>query len=92
MKLQIQIETNDGKVTTTTAQPPEFAKWEQKTGFTIQQAQEKIGISDLMFLAWNALKREAAGKPVKPYEIWCDTVDDIRSEEVDSPKATPPEA
>jgi hypothetical protein len=92
MKLQIKIELNDGQNITTTAQPPEFAKWEQKTGFTIQQAQEKIGISDLMFLAWNALKREAAGKPVKPYEIWCDTVVDITVGDSDSPKATAEEA
>ena len=92
MKLQIHIETNDGKTATTTAQPPEFAKWEQKTGFTIQQAQEKIGISDLMFLAWNALKREAAGKPVKPYEIWCETVVDITVGNDDSPKAIAEEA
>ena len=92
MKLQIQIETNDGKTVTTTAQPPEFAKWEQKTGYTIQQAQEKIGISDLMFLAWNALKREAAGKPVKPYEIWCETVVDITVGETEVPKVTAEEA
>ena len=88
MKLQIQIETTNGQTVTTTAQPPEFAKWEQKTGFTIQQAQEKIGISDLMFLAWNALKREAAGKPVKPYDVWCDTVVDITVGDNENPKAT----
>ena len=92
MKLPIQIETTNGQTVTTTAQPPEFAKWEQKTGFTIQQAQEKIGISDLMFLAWNALKREAAGKPVKPYEIWCDTVVDITVGDNENPKATAEEA
>ena len=92
MKLQIQIETTNGQTVSTTAQPPEFAKWEQKTGFTIQQAQEKIGISDLMFLAWNALKREAAGKPVKPYEIWCDTVVDITVGDNENPKATAEEA
>lgn len=92
MKLQIQIETNDGKVITTTAQPPEFAKWEQKTGFTIQQAQEKIGISDLMFLAWNALKREAAGKPVKPYDVWCEMIVDITVGDQEVPKVIAEEA
>ena len=92
MKLQIQIETNDGKVTTTTAQPPEFAKWEQKTGFTIQQAQEKIGISDLMFLAWSALKREAAGKPVKPYDVWCEMIVDITVGDQEVPKVIAEEA
>jgi len=92
MKLQIHIETSNGQTVTTTAQPPEFAKWEQKTGFTIQQAQEKIGISDLMFLAWNALKREAAGKPVKPYDVWCDTVVDITVGETEVPKVIAEEA
>lgn len=92
MKLEIKIETGNGEIVTTTAQPPEFAKWEQKTGYTIQQAQEKIGISDLMFLAWNALKREAAGKPVKPYEIWCDTVVDITVGDTEAPKVTAEEA
>ena len=92
MKLEIKIETGNGEIVTTTAQPPEFAKWEQKTGYTIQQAQEKIGISDLMFLAWNALKREAAGKPVKPYEIWCETVVDITVGDTEVPKATAEEA
>ena len=92
MKLEIKVETNDGKLTTATAQPPEFMKWEQKTGFTIQKAEEKIGIADLMFLAWNAIKREAAGKPVKPFEVWCETVVDITVGNDEAPKATAEEA
>tara|TARA_R110002126_G_scaffold417_4_gene2878 strand:+ start:358 stop:567 length:210 start_codon:yes stop_codon:yes gene_type:complete len=52
----------------------------------------KIGISDLLFLAYNSMKREAAGKPVKGYEVWCETVADIEAGNTDSPKATPPEA
>ena len=91
MKLQIHIETNDGRTATTTAQPPEFAKWEQKTGYTIQQAQEKIGISDLVFLAYHAMKREAAGKPVKPIDIWTETISEVIVGEA-NPKATQSEA
>jgi hypothetical protein len=90
MKLPITIEYMSGDTATYTAQPPEWAKWENKTGYTISQAQEKIGISDLLFLAWNAMKREAGGKPVKPYEIWCETVSDVRTGDED-PKVTPPE-
>ena len=30
-----------------------------------------------MFLAYNAMKREAAGKPVKSFEVWMETVADI---------------
>jgi hypothetical protein len=38
------------------------------------------------------MKREAAGKPVKPYEAWIETVSDIQTGEVESPKVTPLEA
>ena len=74
------------------AHPPEFAKWEQKTGFIISQAQEKIGISDLLFLSYHAMKREAAGKPVKPFEVWCETVTEVSVGETIDPKATQSEA
>jgi hypothetical protein len=37
------------------------------------------------------MKREAGGKPIKGYEIWCETVADVTVGEV-LPKATPPEA
>jgi hypothetical protein len=91
MKLPITIEYMSGESATYTAQPPEWAKWEQKTSLTISQAQEKIGISDLLFLAWHAMKREAGGKPVKGYEIWCETVADVQVGDND-PKVTEPEA
>ena len=91
MKLNIEVTYQSGEVATYTAAPPEWQKWEQKSGFTIQQAEDKIGISDLLFLAYHAYKREAAGKPIKGYEIWCETVADIGAGEA-SPKVTPPEA
>jgi len=37
------------------------------------------------------MKREAAGQPVKPYEIWCDTVVEVTVGET-NPKVTDPEA
>ena len=86
MKLPITIEYNSGDVATYVAAPPEWAKWEMKTGKTIKQAVESIGVSDLMFLAYHAMKREAAGKPVKSYEIWMETVSNIMAGE-DDPKA-----
>jgi len=69
MKLAITIEYNNGDSATYTAAPPEWVKWEKSTGNNISQAQDKIGISDLVFLAYHAMKREAAGKPVKPIEV-----------------------
>ena len=91
MKLPITIEYVSGSSETYTAQPPEWAKWEQKTGNIISQAQDKIGISDLMFLAYNAMKRESGGKPVKPFEAWCESVADVVVG-VDDPKVTSAEA
>jgi hypothetical protein len=87
MKLAITIEYTSGDSATHVALPPEWMKWEQKTGNTIQQVQEKLGIADLMFLAYHAMKREAGGKPVKAFDVWCETVTDIKVGETDSPKA-----
>ena len=53
MKLAITIEFASGESATYTALPPEWMKWEQKTGNTIQQVSEKLGIADLMFLAYH---------------------------------------
>jgi hypothetical protein len=91
MKLPIIIEYNSGESATYIAQPPEWAKWEKQTGHTLSKAQEVIGIWDLMFLAYNAHKREAAGKPVKPFDIWMETVADV-STGLSDPKAISPEA
>lgn len=77
MKLPITIEYNDGSQATYTAAPPEWVRWEKSTGNTISQAQEKIGISDLVFLAYYAMRREAAGKPVKPLEVWTETIAEV---------------
>ena len=92
MKLAINIEHISGESATYLALPPEWMKWENKTGNTLQQVQEKLGISDLLFLAYHAMKRESAGKPVKPFEVWAETVSDITVGETDSPKVIPSEA
>ena len=88
MKLQVTIEFVTGENETYLVLPPEFMKWEQKTGNTIQQIAEKLGIADLMFLAYHSMKREAAGKTVKPFDVWCETVIDISIGETEHPKVT----
>jgi hypothetical protein len=91
MKLPITIEFTNGDQATYVAAPPEWVKWEKHTGNTIAQAQERIGISDLVFLAYYAMKREAAGKPIKTLEVWTETIADVVVGEA-NPKATPSEA
>ena len=77
MKLPITIEYHDGTQETFTAAPPEWVKWEKQFGNTIAQAQDKMGITDLVFLAYHAMKRQSAGKPVKPIEVWTETIADV---------------
>jgi hypothetical protein len=78
MKIEITVELTNGNTETFTAQPPEWVKWEKMTGFTIGQAQDKIGVADLVFLAYHAMKREAGGKPVKNLDQWTETIADIQ--------------
>lgn len=90
MKLNIEVEYFSGEVATYVAATPEWSKWESKTGKTIQDA-ETIGINDLLFLGYQAMKREAAGTPLKPYEVWIETVAEVSASSA-NPKATPLEA
>ena len=50
-----------------------------------------MGVSDMLFLAYHAMKREMAGKPVKTFEVLCETVSDIIVGDA-NPKVTQPEA
>ena len=90
MKLHIEVEYFSGEAVTFVAASPEWSKWESKTGKTIQQA-ESIGINDLLFLGYHAMKREAAGTPIKPYEVWIETVAEVSASNA-NPKASPLEA
>jgi hypothetical protein len=89
MKQAIKVEFNDGEVATYVAAPPEWAKWEEKFKKNIGSiAEDGLGISDLMFLAYCAMKRESAGKPVMAYEIWREGISEILPEVTESPKVT----
>ena len=91
MKLPITITYNSGEQELLVAQPPEWAKWEKQTGNSSTQWNEKAGVWDILFMAYNTLKREAGGKPVKPFEAWMDTVADFELGE-SNPKAMSQEA
>jgi hypothetical protein len=88
MQQKITITYNSGEEASYIAQPPEFAKWEKTTGKPIS---EIGGIWDILFLAYNAMKRSNGGKPVKPFEVWMDSVVDVGAENED-PKVTQSEA
>ena len=83
MKKAITITYQSGEEATYVAYPPDFAKWERATEKSIA---DFSGMWDILFVAYSAMKREAAGQPVKPFEVWMDTVQDLDVDS-DSPKA-----
>lgn len=91
MKLELEVTYLSGEVSTYVAANPEFVKWERKFSATVNELDTKLGLEGLNFLAYNAMKREAAGNPVKPFEVWIETVEAITSRQAD-PKAGPSEA
>lgn len=91
MKLPITITYNSGETELLVAQPPEWAKWEKQTGHSSTKWNEVAGVWDILFMAYNTMKREAGGKPVKPFDAWMDTVADFETGE-SNPKAMSQEA
>lgn len=89
MKLGITVSYHSGETESVLVLPPEWIKWETKTSRKITDvANDSLGLSDLAFLAYNAIKRTKAGQPLKPYEVWIETIADLDVEVTPSPKAT----
>lgn len=91
MKLPITITYNSGESELLVAQPPEWAKWERETGRSSTQWNESAGVWDILFMAYNTYKRMNAGRPVKPFDAWMETVADFEIGE-SNPKAISQEA
>lgn len=83
MKKSITITYQSGDTATYVAYPPDFAKWEMATKKSMS---DFAGIYDILWVAHSAMKREAAGQPVKPFEAWIESIVDV-DVDVDSPKA-----
>jgi hypothetical protein len=94
MKLAITIKYTNGDVETYHTGLPEWAKWERKTGKSLYGMSDITAYqqNDFLFLAYSAYVRASAGKPVKNYETWELTVDELIIGDQEDPKATKPEA
>jgi len=88
MKKSITITYQDGEQATYIAYPPDFTKWELHTKKSIS---DFTGMHDILWVAHSAMKREAAGSPVKPFEAWIESIIDIEVN-TESPKAMSGEA
>lgn len=89
MKLGLEVTFNSGEQVSITVLPPEWVKWETKTARRITdiKGDNLLGMTDLAFLAYHAIKREAAGKPSLPFDTWIETVADIDASPL-NPKVT----
>ena len=91
MKTELEVTYISGEVATYVAANPEWVKWERKFQTTVNEVDSKLGLEGLNFLAYHAMKREAGGNPVKPYEVWIETVAEVKASSA-NPKAIPLEA
>jgi hypothetical protein len=80
MQQNITIKYNDGSEQTYQVRPPDYARWEMTTKKVISQFG---GMYDILFVAHNAMKRDAGGKPVKSLDIWMETVADVEVGDAD---------
>jgi len=80
MQQNITIKYNDGSEQTYQVRPPDYARWEMTTKKVISQFG---GMYDILFVAHSAMKRDSGGKPVKPLDIWMETVTDVEVGDAD---------
>jgi hypothetical protein len=80
MQQNITIKYNDGSEQTYQVRPPDYARWEMTSKKVISQFG---GMYDILYVAHSAMKRDAGGKPVKPLDIWMETVADVEVGDAD---------
>jgi hypothetical protein len=88
MQQNITIKYNDGSEETYQVRPPDYARWEIATKKVISQFG---GMYDILYVSHSAMKRDAGGKPIKPLDVWMETVADVEVGDAD-PKAILEEA
>jgi hypothetical protein len=88
MQQQITIKYIDGSEELYQVRPPDYARWEMATKKVIS---DFGGMWDILFVAHNAMKREAGGKPTKSLDVWMESVLDVEVGS-DNPKAIQGEA
>ena len=88
MQQLITIKYTDGTEANYMVRPPDYARWEMATKKVISQFG---GMWDILYVAHNAMKRDAGAKPVKPLEVWMESVADVEVGEGD-PKVIQEEA
>lgn len=89
LKQKITIEYNSGESQSVITNAADWTKLEKEVGKSITEIGKNIAVWDVLFLAYQAIKRNTAPKPIKVFEQWLDTVADFNFEQdTTDPKAT----
>lgn len=83
MKINLEIEYNDGSKVEALCSAPEIVKFEDKFDLSISTAARDLRVSHLLFLAYSWAKRTKATE--LSFEDWTETVSGITT--VDVPKS-----
>lgn len=85
MKLELKITTTDNQVFEVVCGVADFIAWERQSKLKTSDLANGIGVEDMAYLAYSAIKR--SGEKVKPFDGWINEIDEIEAIETD-PKAT----
>lgn len=85
MRAGIKITFQDNTSAEVVALVPDFVAWERHSKRKTSDLSNGIGVEDLAFLGWSALKRS---EPQAAFEKWIETVAEIEMGSTEPPKAT----
>lgn len=81
MKINLQVQFEDGTSKEITANAADLVAFEDKFNISIARLGAESKLSHLMFLAWHASKRQKMTD--KPFEAWLETVENIGDSDED---------
>lgn len=81
MKINLEIESNDGSKQEVTCSAPDIVRFEDKFNISIVKLGQEMKYSHLLFLAHSALKRQK--QTDLEFEAWLDTITNVGASDTD---------
>lgn len=73
--IEFEVTLTGGEKVTAKSSAPDFVAFESRMDRSISSLSKDIRITDMLFLAWHALKRTGVTK--LEFEAWTDTVENL---------------
>lgn len=83
MKINLRVEFTNGILEEVQCSAKDLVAFEEKYQRSVAKLQEEMKLTDLLFIAWNSLKRQK--KTDKEFDLWLDDVEGIEASD-DDPK------